>query len=110
MTKTKRKEKEKKVRKKEVTQIIEHHVMEQNKNFEIKTHMGKVKIERQLSSRASCGLWGINSIPTHFRNFGMWLKIQVPRFGAFQTSIMCLDLYRLHYHTMVSMHLKSTKK
>ena len=46
MTKTKRKEKEKKVRKKEEPQIIEHHVMEQNKNSEIETHMGKVEIER----------------------------------------------------------------
>ena len=71
---------------------------------------GKIEIERRLSSRVSCGLRGINSIPTHFRNFGMWLKIQLPRFGVFQTSIMRLDLYGLHYYTMVTMHLKSTKK
>ena len=99
MTKTKRKKKK-----------GEDHVIEQNKKLWNWNTYGKIEIERRLSSRVSCGLRGINSIPTHFRNFGMWLKIQLPRFGAFQTCIMCLDLYGLHYYTMVTMHLKSTKK
>jgi len=56
MTKTKRKEKEKKVRKKKGA--LNHWTPRYGteKKSKIETHMGKVEIKRQLSSKASCEL------------------------------------------------------
>ena len=90
-------------------QIIEHHVMEQNQNSETETHMGNVEIGMKGSFLQELRV-GYRFYPNAFPYFYNAVKIQVARFGAFRTSIMCLDLYGLHYYMMVTMHLKSTKK
>lgn len=76
---TKTKTKKKKVLQ---TQIIEHHVMKQNENYETETQLGKVEIGMKggFLQELRVGLWGINStiLTTHFRNFGMLLKFRWP--------------------------------